>query len=139
MASAGSSDGDLGMQIAPMVDVVFVLLLFFMASAGVQEKERELGINLPTKGKQSFEGTVEIPIELRIDPAGNVSWNNLGVADAKDSELKDLKSRLKDAVAKFGEKQPVIIIPDPGARHGRVVDVLNAAAASKVKSLSFGS
>ena len=34
--SVGSDDGDIGFQIAPMVDVVFVLMLFFMASAGSQ-------------------------------------------------------------------------------------------------------
>ncbi len=45
--SVGSEDGDMGFQIAPMVDVVFVLMLFFMASAGSQIVEKELTINLP--------------------------------------------------------------------------------------------
>ncbi len=45
--SVGSEDGDIGFQIAPMVDVVFVLMLFFMASAGSQVVEKELNINLP--------------------------------------------------------------------------------------------
>ena len=43
-----SEDGDPGFQIAPMVDVVFVLLLFFMASAGSQVIEKELNISLPS-------------------------------------------------------------------------------------------
>ena len=43
-----SEDGDVGFQIAPMVDVVFVLLLFFMASAGSQVIETELNISLPS-------------------------------------------------------------------------------------------
>ena len=46
--SVGSEDGDIGFQIAPMVDVVFVLMLFFMASAGMQVVEKELSINLPS-------------------------------------------------------------------------------------------
>ena len=37
-------DGAFGFQIAPMVDVVFVLLLFFMACAGLSQKERFLNI-----------------------------------------------------------------------------------------------
>ena len=36
MAGGGSSDGDYGLQIAPMLDVMFVLLLFFMVMAGKQ-------------------------------------------------------------------------------------------------------
>ena len=47
MASSASPDGDPGFQIAPMVDVVFVLMLFFMASAGAQIKEKELAVALP--------------------------------------------------------------------------------------------
>ena len=38
--SVGSEDGDIGFQIAPIVDVVFVLMLFFMASAGAQVVEK---------------------------------------------------------------------------------------------------
>ncbi|MEI6494225.1 MAG: biopolymer transporter ExbD, partial [Verrucomicrobiota bacterium] len=42
MAGGGASeDGDIGFQIAPMVDVVFVLLLFFMSCAGQQIIEKE--------------------------------------------------------------------------------------------------
>src|SRR5205823_3530918 len=46
--SVGSEDGDMGFQIAPMVDVVFVLLLFFMASTGSKVMENVLYINLPS-------------------------------------------------------------------------------------------
>ena len=42
MAGGGSSDGDYGLQIAPMLDVMFVLLLFFMVMAGKQVKENWL-------------------------------------------------------------------------------------------------
>ena len=41
-ASVNSEDGDMGFQIAPMVDVVFVLLLFFMAAAGLKPSDKEL-------------------------------------------------------------------------------------------------
>jgi biopolymer transport protein ExbD len=46
----GSGDGDFGFQIAPMVDVVFVLLLFFMACAGTNQVEGLLKIALPSQG-----------------------------------------------------------------------------------------
>src|SRR5260370_1234921 len=51
--SVGSDDGDIGFQIAPMVDVVFVLMLFFMACAGSQVKEKELKIALPSGAPQN--------------------------------------------------------------------------------------
>lgn len=138
MASGGGEDGDFGMQIAPMLDVLFVLLLYFMACAGVQIKEMELGISLPTRGGQKFE-TVETPIDLKIEFNGQIYYNNLPVSNPKDKELGELKTRLYDIIQKFGEKQPVIITPAPQVKHERIVDVLNACTAAGVKSLSFGS
>ena len=46
-SSPGTHDADPGFQIAPMVDVVFVLMLFFMACAGWQKNERELSASPP--------------------------------------------------------------------------------------------
>jgi biopolymer transport protein ExbD len=44
-ANLNADDGDLGFQVAPMVDVVFVLMLFFLACALFQD--REFGLNPP--------------------------------------------------------------------------------------------
>ena len=44
---SGSVDGEHGFQIAPMLDVLFVLLLFFMMSAGAQKHETNLTTQLP--------------------------------------------------------------------------------------------
>lgn len=137
MASGGSTDGDIGLQIAPMVDVVFVLLLFFMASASLQQKELELGINLPTKGSAPHSDTVQVPIEIDIDDNENVYWNRLPIAD-KSPELLELRSRLQEVIAKFGDKQPVIITPSPMVKHEKISQVLSACTAAGVKSLSFG-
>ena len=62
--SVGSEDGDIGFQIAPMVDVVFVLMLFFMASAGQQVVERELSVALPLPSgiTAQKDSTREMPI-----------------------------------------------------------------------------
>ena len=140
MAGGGvSEDGDAGFQIAPMVDVVFVLLLFFMASAGSQVIEKELNINLPsgrgpTIGGPAVEST---PIIIDIFPDGQVQMNNKVYDDPSSKELPQLRGWLKDTIAKFGDKDPVIIRPDPLTKHERIMDVLNAAAASGVKNLTF--
>jgi biopolymer transport protein ExbD len=45
------NEGNVGFQIAPMIDVVFVIMLFFMVMAGAVKVEKELNTQLP--------GTVE--------------------------------------------------------------------------------
>ena len=133
-----SEDGDPGFQIAPMVEVVFVLLLFFMASAGSQVIEKELNISLPSGRSVSSAGAVpSTPIIIDILPDGKVQMNNKVYDSPQSRELPELRTWLKETIAKFGDKDPVILRPDPMTKHDRVMDVLNAASASGVTKLSF--
>jgi biopolymer transport protein ExbD len=132
----GGESGDFGFQIAPMVDVVFVLLLFFMACAGQKVSEGLLTINLPSQAKGD-PGT-KVPIVVDIMDNGDVIVNGQSFGgDPKQRELPRLLKFLQDAVATSPE-DPIIIRPMPTTMHERVVDVLNACRIAKVKNLSFG-
>ena len=136
MASIGSEDGDIGFQIAPMVDVVFVLMLFFMASAGVQVVEKELAMNLPSGvGKPSDVPSTPIIIDITGD--GQVTVNDQPYGAKEDKNLSQLRDFFKQSISQFGDKDPVIVRPAPETTHERIMDVLNAAAASHVKNLTF--
>jgi biopolymer transport protein ExbD len=137
MASIGSEDGDVGFQIAPMVDVVFVLLLFFMASAGSQVVERELNISLPSGRGGQAAGPPPTPVIIDISADGLVSMNSKIFDTPVSKELPELRARLKENIERFGDKDPVIIRPDGNARQERIIDVLNSAAAAGVKNLTF--
>ncbi len=128
---------ELEFQIAPMVDVVFMLIIFFMLSAALQPREAELGMTLPGTSSETSKGTPPTPIELAIRADGTVLFNELEVGKPDDKDLQDLQDRLKKAIQLFGDDQPVIIQPQPSTVHGRIVDVVNACAAANVKSLSF--
>ncbi|MEZ0274004.1 MAG: biopolymer transporter ExbD, partial [Roseimicrobium sp.] len=59
-------DGNLGFQIAPMIDVVFVIMLFFMVMAGAVKVEREINQRLPgtVESTKSVEFTDEVIINI---------------------------------------------------------------------------
>ena len=134
----GTEDGDLGFQIAPMVDVVFVLMLFFMASAGLQVVERELGINLPSGRAAVGANEPVTPIVVQIASDGQVLINGQAYDESPtNAELPGTRDKLKELIS-YGGKDPVIIQPAPDVRQERVIQVLNAAAAGGVKNLSFG-
>src|SRR5438067_12306239 len=116
-SSTGSDEGDLGFQIAPMVDVVFVLMLFFMASAGMQVVEKELGINLPSGRPSKSGGPPPTPIIIEISPEGQVTMNNTPYGTPTDKNLTALREKLKSMTEQFEYKDPVIIRPAPDARH----------------------
>ncbi len=134
--SVGSEDGDIGFQIAPMVDVVFVLMLFFMASAGMQVVEKELSINLPSGVPTSSSKTPVTPIVVLVAADGTVQINGTSYDPATSTELPLTRDHLKELMS-YGAKDPVIIQPAPDTRQERIIQVLNAAAAAGVKNLSF--
>ena len=116
--SVGSEDGDVGFQIAPMVDVVFVLLLFFMASAGSQVIERELNISLPSgRGRPAVRLN---PCHHRISRR-RCQHEQEGL-DTRSAGTPRVARPLKENIERFGDKDPVIIRPDetPGRT---VIDV----------------
>ena len=131
--SVASEDGDTGFQIAPMVDIVFVLMLFFMASAGSLVVEKELNISLPGGPGENREAIILID----ISPEGQVTMNNQPFGTPTDRKLQPLREWLKNAIEQFGGEDPVIIRPNPETRHERIIDVLDAAAAAGVKNLTF--
>jgi biopolymer transport protein ExbD len=135
--SVGSDDGDAGFQIAPMVDVVFVLLIFFMASAGTNVVEKELNISLPSGRGAKAAGPPPTPAIIDISADGVVSMNSKVFDTPTSKEMPELRARLQDNIKRFGDKDPVIIRPANDARQERIIDVLNSAAAAGVKNLTF--
>jgi biopolymer transport protein ExbD len=131
----GGGEGEFGLQIAPMLDVMFVLLMFFMVMAGQQVKEAELGVSVPGSGQPST--TAKTPVTIRIAPDGVVTFNDTPVDSREDREMPRLRARLKNLIEAFAE-QSVIIRPNDRAPYQRVVDVLNACGAERVKNLTFG-
>lgn len=132
-ASVQTENGDSGFQIAPMVDVVFVLLLFFMASASSRDSEKEIAVNLPARA-----GAGHTAIVVAITPGGEVTVNDQPVGAAQDHRLEGLREWFRGAIEEFGDDDPVLIRPAGDVRQQRIIDVLDAVAASGVKKLSFG-
>jgi biopolymer transport protein ExbD len=133
---AGSAgDGEFGFQIAPMLDILFVLLLFFMVSAGSQQHEASIVTQLPGGAPQPG---AQVPVEISIDQDGQVSIQGAPYDTPTDSQLPQVTARLHTVMAS-NAKQPVIITPTRSTRQQRVVDVLNACSAAGVKNLAFGS
>jgi biopolymer transport protein ExbD len=131
--ASGVGDGEFGFQIAPMLDILFVLLLFFMVTAGAQKHEAALTTQLPGGGPSG-----DVPLQIGIDADGEIDVSGVPVSGPNDRQLQPLIDRLTKVLA-ANATQPVVIIPTRSARHQRVMDVLNACAAARVRNLAFGS
>jgi biopolymer transport protein ExbD len=129
-----SDDGDPGFQIAPMVDIVFVLILFFMACVSFDRREFRLRTALPAV---THPGTSEVAIKVTIASGGEVYLQDKLIADAGDREVLELVGWLRAARQNFGESDPVVIAPAPDVAHARIVDVLNAVRNADWSKVAF--
>lgn len=124
----------------PMIDMVYLLLVFFMVTAKPTKPESDLKMTLP--GTLTQEVKVELPDEqrLQIDGKGRVLLNEQ-VMDAVGSrdlpELVGVLTRYKQAAELSGSKALVTLDPDDAVRHQRVVDVLGACARAGITGVTF--
>ena len=134
------NEGNLGFQIAPMIDVVFVIMLFFMVMAGSVRVEKELNSQLP--GNAETSGATEFVDEQIINIAenGEVQLNEEPMDTAKSRELTQLKAtltRLKKAGDEAKTPTLVTVVSEPNAKYSRTVDVLDALAVAGVTNVTF--
>ena len=134
------NEGNLGFQIAPMIDVVFVIMLFFMVMAGAVKVEKELNSQLP--GSASTANSTDFVDEqiITISDIGEVSLNDEPFDSATSTELPQLKAtllRLKQNADAAKTPAVVTIISDEQSKYSRTVDVLDALAVAKIDNVTF--
>jgi len=122
-ANLQTYDGDFGFQIAPMVDIIFVLMLFFMACVAFQDEEFKLRASIPAP---AYPATIKIAIDVRIADSGDVYLQDKLIAGGDDRTLKPLINWLQVSKERFGATDPVVIAPAPMVKHERIIEVLNA-------------
>ncbi|MEK0451564.1 MAG: hypothetical protein RL088_3832 [Verrucomicrobiota bacterium] len=138
--SVDPNEGTVGFQIAPMIDVVFVIMLFFMVMAGAVKVEKEHNCRLPG----TVETTKEIPFAdeqvISITAKGEVLLNEEPMATPGDKLMPKLRDVLKRVKANCdAAKTPAVltIASEQDAKHGRTMDVLDCAAEAGITDVSF--
>lgn len=129
-----------GLQIAPLIDCVFLLLIYFMVSSSLKRSEADLGLSLPGQVKQSESMSMpdEQVIEVRSD--GAIVFNDQEYKDTSKADLPELEQtllRYREASWLVDAQPMITILADKDSIHGRVVDVLNACAGAGIKNVTF--
>jgi len=124
----------------PMIDMVFLLLVFFMVTAKPIKQESDINLGLP--GTVSQEEAVEIPDEQRISiqPTGQVVLNEMLMDSPTSTALPTLLStlvRFKESADANKSEALITIDADDEASHQRIVDVLNTCAKAGISGVTF--
>ncbi|MEM8549703.1 MAG: biopolymer transporter ExbD [Verrucomicrobiota bacterium] len=125
-------------DITPMIDVVFLMLAFFMVTTEFQD-EADLGLRLPANIDPPED--IQLPNEhvVTIYPSGEVRLNDIAMDGINSREMPRLVSTLARLRASAGAeiRTAVTIVADPDSLHQRSIDVLNACASAGIKYVSF--
>jgi biopolymer transport protein ExbD len=119
-----------GFQIAPMVDVIFNLLCFFLVAQIFSRWETEISVKLPTAQKGEF--PQRLPGEVII----NIRQDGTFVVNRQQMDEAGLKSMLQRVVQLF-PAQPIIIRADKATAYEHVIKVLDLCRMSEIFNISF--
>jgi biopolymer transport protein ExbD len=118
-------------NLTPLIDVVFLLLIFFMVSTTFEQQSR-IQIELPEATPTPAE-TEDESLEIVIDAQGRYF---IGEQQVVNSELKTLKSAISKAV-EGRESLTVIIRADASTPHQAVITALDAASQLGLTQISL--
>ena len=138
--AVGRSRGNFDSTMTPMIDVVFLLLVFFVWTASFQAVEFLLPSNLATAtGSEAFPPEDQPPPEIdqvvvQLDQtAGRTTWI---INDSPAASLAAVQATL-DQVASIRNDVPLIIDPTPAVPLGDVIDVYDVARLAGFDEIQF--
>jgi biopolymer transport protein ExbD len=119
-----------GIQLAPLVDVLLLLLIFFLLTWNAARNENELDVKVP-KASSAREKTSPIgDVVVNVKADGNVVVNRRTLSAAELSEL------LKGLV-QLNAEQAVVIRGDEAGAYRNVIGVLNICSEAGITNVAF--
>ena len=119
-----------GIQLAPLVDVLLLLLIFFLLTFNAARSENELDVKVP-KASAAREKTAPIgDVVVNVKSDGNVVVNRRTLTTPELTEL------LKGLV-QLNAEQAVVIRGDETGAYRNIVNVLNICTQAGVTNVAF--
>lgn len=130
-----SEDPDL--NITPLIDIVFLLLIFFMVTTTF-ERNSEISITLPEASQEKVE-TDNRPIEIDIDKQGRIYINSQALLNSQSATIREALNEAVGARDKSNDPQgPAILInADAETSHQSVIKVMDVARQLGLRRVTF--
>jgi len=133
------------LDISSLIDVSFLLLIYFIVTSTLQKNETDLGIQLPSNIPSDNDEEMD-PMLIKIDENGVVTLNDTTMMEGvsndpeKDSQLPQLRVQLKEQkerMTMLGKKAMVVLAANDEGKTQRFVDVINALAEVEITSITM--
>jgi len=119
-----------GFQLAPMIDIIFLLLAFFIVTYQLTDNEKVMEISLPaaSEGKAKQRENLEKIINIHAD--GRI------VIDQQEISLDELEQKMGNLV-RVNKSQPIRVRGDEETAYKHVVNVINRCSKAGIWNISF--
>lgn len=118
------------LQMTALMDVVFLLLCFFVTSSVFSQWETEVSIALPTAKSATVPGRMPGEIIINLSEGGKITVNG------QQLTARDVTARLT-RIAKLYPGQPVVIRADRATSYDSLMGVIDACRAADVWNFSL--
>ncbi len=125
-----SKRASVGFQLAPMIDIMFLLLCFFIAAQIYAQWETEIDITVPTA--ETGEYPSRLPSEIII----NLRADGTHVVNQRELDHQELQDLLEQIVALY-PGQPVVIRADLQTPYEYLIRTLDLCRQSDLWNISF--
>ena len=116
------------LNLTPMIDIVFLLIIFFMVGTRFTDLEREFDVQLPTVSDAPPLTSLPDEIVVNVQKSGTLQ------VDGKQRSLKELETDLIAARKRYAD-QTVVVRADGDGRFQNVADVLGVCNRAGVKRI----
>lgn len=132
------------LEISSLIDICFLLLIYFLVTSTLIPRETDLDMRLPAQVQSDAQPEIE-PLFIRVDANGTIFSGTGAAQQALDSDdtnravpLLAAQLELYATAARGANSTPLVqIYADGNASQQRVIDVLNALAKVKIESVTF--
>ena len=131
------------LDISSLIDVSFLLLIYFIVTSTLQKRETDLGITLPSTVPTESTDPVD-PLAIKISTDGSITIDDIeleGPATAGEpGTIPALRTRLteyKTQTELVNEKPMVVLAAADDGKTQRFIDVVNALAFVEIKSITM--
>ena len=123
---------DAKLDMTPMIDVVFQLIIFFITTVDMENKALETKVRMAMSPNGPVEETKDPrTVTVDVDKDGTIQISQVTLSEGQ------LYSILKKAVATSGQNTPVVIRGDFAAKHEQIKRVMDICGQAGLWKLRF--
>ncbi|WP_294654721.1 biopolymer transporter ExbD [uncultured Fusobacterium sp.] len=128
--------GELTLEITPLIDVVFLLLIFFLVATTFEDINSGIKIELPQSTIREIKDIKEIQIAIDKNKNMVLNYKEKGKTQKVNVNKENLKAELEEKFKKSNEKN-VVISADKKLDYGYIVEIMTISKEAGASSLDI--